>query len=394
MRKYAYATLCGTLLFSGKAAFAIETSLLDRLAQERIIGDGQARPRPIRSLTARRAARSQPGPGAQRQRGTRRPVATGERTAPGTGTEAGRDGTGQRAAHRAAGAAAGPGSRSPESSALAAEQEQNQARIRELGQRLEDTQAQRDALAAELASARTATAGNASQDSALSAALGAARTEIASLKQQATDLQAANQQLRDQQLRDQQAAQAAQQAKTDKTGGAGRVVINDTAPRTCASAMRSAPGTRKARRRKPRSSRPSARSWTCRRSRRASPTRSTIACSCPRPNSRPNSTARNSSWKPPCCPRMKREQGPAGGGREGKRRGQDAGRRDLQDSRQRQVAERVGQERNPVRHRRTALHGRRTGPGNSQQPRQDLPPLFQSIVKQLGLGGSAKILTP
>ena len=44
MRKYAYATLCGTLLFSGKAAFAIETSLLDRLAQERIIGDGQARP--------------------------------------------------------------------------------------------------------------------------------------------------------------------------------------------------------------------------------------------------------------------------------------------------------------------------------------------------------------
>ena len=40
------------------------------------------------------------------------------------------------------------------------------------------------------------------------------------------------------------------------------------------------------------------------------------------------------------------------------------------------------------------LHGRRTGPGNSQQPRQDLPPLFQSIVKQLGLGGSAKILTP
>ena len=59
MRKYAYATLCGTLLFSGKAAFAIETSLLDRLAQERIIGDGQARPRPIRSLTARRA-RSQP----------------------------------------------------------------------------------------------------------------------------------------------------------------------------------------------------------------------------------------------------------------------------------------------------------------------------------------------
>ena len=33
MRKYAYATLCGTLLFSGKAAFAIETSLLDRLAR-------------------------------------------------------------------------------------------------------------------------------------------------------------------------------------------------------------------------------------------------------------------------------------------------------------------------------------------------------------------------
>ena len=120
------------------------------------------------------------------------------------------------------------GNSSQESSAQAVEQAQNQARIREPGQRLEDAQAQRDALAAELASARTATAGNASQDSALSAALGTARTEIASLKQQATDLQAANQQLRDQQLRDQQAAQ---QAKTDKTGGAGRVVINDTAPK-------------------------------------------------------------------------------------------------------------------------------------------------------------------
>ena len=334
MRKYAYATLCGTLLFSGKAAFAIETSLLDRLAQERIIGDGQARPRPIPfpHSPARRAQPARP----------RRPAPTRNSSASCDGrTNSSRNwnrswprrnrATRCSPSSWRSGRPKGAARRNP------APWPPSRNRIRPASANWasgEDTQAQRDALAAELASARTATAGNASQDSALSAALGAARTEIASLKQQATDLQAANQQLRDQQLRDQQAAQAAQQAKTDKTGGAGRVVINDTAPRTCASAMRSAPGTRKARRRKPRSSRPSARSWTCRRSRRASPTRSTIACSCPRPNSRPNSTARNSSWKPPCCPRMKREQGPAGGGREGKRRGQDAGRRDLQDSRQ------------------------------------------------------------
>ena len=80
MRKYAYATLCGTLLFSGKAAFAIETSLLDRLARSASSATDRPAPGLSRSLTARRA-RSQPGPGAQRQRGTRRPVATGERTA-------------------------------------------------------------------------------------------------------------------------------------------------------------------------------------------------------------------------------------------------------------------------------------------------------------------------
>ena len=306
MRKYAYATLCGTLLFSGKAAFAIETSLLDRLAQERIIGDGQARPQayPVPHSPARRAQPARP----------RRPAPTRNSSASCDGrTNSSRNWNRswprrnrQRAAHRAAGAAAGQGSRSPESSALAAEQEQNQARIRELGQR-QDTQAQRDALAAELASARTATAGNASQDSALSAALGAARTEIASLKQQATDLQAANQQLRDQQLRDQQAAQAAQQAKTDKTGGAGRVVINDTAPRTCASAMRSAPGTRKARRRNPevrvhrQEAGPAGVLAGLHRQDQQSPAAAPG-------QTRPNSTARNSSWKPPCCPRMKKSK--------------------------------------------------------------------------------------
>lgn len=229
MRKYAYATLCGTLLFSGKAAFAIETSLLDRLAQERIIGDGQARPQaypvPAQPGSPRAASPAQaPSANAElvgqlRQANEQLQELEQKLAAMEQGNALLIEQLAQRQAQ---------GNSSQESSAQAVEQAQNQARIRELGQRLEDAQAQRDALAAELASARTATAGNASQDSALSAALGTARTEIASLKQQATDLQAANQQLRDQQLRDQQAAQ---QAKTDKTGGAGRVVINDTAPK-------------------------------------------------------------------------------------------------------------------------------------------------------------------
>ena len=245
MRKYAYATLCGTLLFSGKAAFAIETSLLDRLA--RSASSATDRPAPGLSVPSQPGAPRSPAqaPSAnaelvgQLRRANEQLQELEQKLA---ATEQGNALLTEQLAQRQA------GSRSPESSALAAEQEQNQARIRELGQRLEDTQAQRDALAAELASARTATAGNASQDSALSAALGAARTEIASLKQQATDLQAANQQLRDQQLRDQQAAQAAQQAKTDKTGGAGRVVINARRQDVRVSYAVGA-GTRKARRR-------------------------------------------------------------------------------------------------------------------------------------------------
>ena len=172
MRKYAYATLCGTLLFSGKAAFAIETSLLDRLAQERIIGDGQARPQayPVPSQPgAPRAASPAQAPSANAElvgqlRRANEQLRNWNRSWP-------RRNRATRCSPSSWRSGRPKGSRSPESSALAAEQEQNQARIRELGQRLEDTQAQRDALAAELASARTATAGNASQDSALSAAL-------------------------------------------------------------------------------------------------------------------------------------------------------------------------------------------------------------------------------
>ncbi|MBR8656530.1 hypothetical protein KDH83_24765 [Achromobacter sp. Marseille-Q0513] len=237
MRKYVYATLCGTLLLSSKAAFAIETSLLDRLAQERIIGDGQARPQaypvPAQPGSPRAASPAQaPSANAElvgqlRQANEQLKELEQKLAAMEQGNALLIEQLAQRQAQ---------GNSSPESSAQAAEQAQNQARIRELGQQLEGAQAQRDALAAELASARTATAGNASQDSALSAALGTARTEIAGLKQQAADLQAANQQLRDQQLRnqqlrDQQAAQSTQQAKADKADSAGRIVINDAAPK-------------------------------------------------------------------------------------------------------------------------------------------------------------------
>ena len=68
MRKYAYATLCGTLLFSGKAAFAIETSLLDRLAgahHRRRTGPAQAYPVPAQ-------------PGSPRSRPAQAPSANAE----------------------------------------------------------------------------------------------------------------------------------------------------------------------------------------------------------------------------------------------------------------------------------------------------------------------------
>ena len=92
-------------------------------------------PAPGLSVPAQPGSRAPARHSAERQRGTRRPIAAGERTAPGTGTEAGRDGTGQRAAHRAVGAAAGSRKQLAESSAQAVEQAQNQARIREPGQR-------------------------------------------------------------------------------------------------------------------------------------------------------------------------------------------------------------------------------------------------------------------
>ena len=151
---------------------------------------------------------------------------------------------------------------SQESSAQAVEQAQNQARIRELGQRRRRASAKTPQRPNSPAPGRQRRQRLPEQRA--QRRLGTARTEIASLKQQATDLQAANQQLRDQQLRDQQAAQ---QAKTDKTGGAGRVVINDTAPKDVrvsyavgAWYAESAP--------QETGSPPSARSWTCRPSRR------------------------------------------------------------------------------------------------------------------------------
>ena len=166
MRKYAYATLCGTLLFSGKAAFAIETSLLDRLAQERIIGDDR-RPQayPVPSQPGARAASPAQAPSANaelvgqlrraneqlqelEQKLARRNRAT--RCSPSSW----RSGWGAR--------------RNP------APWPPSRNRIRPASANWASglKTRRKDALAAELASARTATAGNA-QDSALSAALGA-----------------------------------------------------------------------------------------------------------------------------------------------------------------------------------------------------------------------------
>ena len=165
MRKYAYATLCGTLLFSGKAAFAIETSLLDRLARSASSATDRPAPGLSRSLTARRAASPAPSANAelvgQLRRANEQLQELEQKLA---ATEQGNALLTEQLAQRQAKGAA---RRNP------APWPPSRNRIRPASANWasgEDTQAQRDALAAELASARTATAGNASQDSALSAA--------------------------------------------------------------------------------------------------------------------------------------------------------------------------------------------------------------------------------
>ena len=279
MRKYAYATLCGTLLFSGKAAFAIETSLLDRLAQERIIGDGQARPQaypvPAQPGSPRAASPAQaPSANAElvgqlRQANEQLQELEQKLAAMEQGNALLIEQLAQRQAQ---------GNSSQESSAQAVEQAQNQARIRELGQRLEDAQAQK-----RRPSGRT----RQRQD-------GNGRQRLPRQRAQRRPGHSPNRDRQPETTGDGPAGRqpAAQGSATE--GPAGRATGQDGQDRRRRPRRHQRHGAQDVRvsyavgawyaesaPQRPRSSPPSARSWTCRPSRRDLPTRSTTACSCP-----------------------------------------------------------------------------------------------------------------
>ncbi|RQO36974.1 hypothetical protein DBR37_01895 [Herminiimonas sp. KBW02] len=197
MRKCVKAALSCVLLFSGTTTLAVETSLLDRLAQEKIIGDAELRPQalpvPQPSISTHPAEvpetntdklRAENAQLAHQLHGVnerilamQKKISDIERA---SALSARQKTQGQNA--RQGTSASGTPART---------QDRNLARIRDLNKQLDAAVKQRNALAVELSNMKAVTDRNKSDG----AALNAARTEITGLKKQTAELQAAKQEL-------------------------------------------------------------------------------------------------------------------------------------------------------------------------------------------------------
>ncbi|WP_321285537.1 FKBP-type peptidyl-prolyl cis-trans isomerase N-terminal domain-containing protein [Alcaligenes phenolicus] len=104
------------------------------------------------------------------------------------------------------------------------DQEQNQARIKELSQRLEDEMNQKHALASELESLQKARNQDLSNDPSQDSKRAATATEIATLKKEIDKLKEAKQDLQHRLV-----AQALNSSKAEPTGAPRRMVVNDAA---------------------------------------------------------------------------------------------------------------------------------------------------------------------
>lgn len=215
------------------AAFAVDTSLLDRLAQEKIIGDGESRlqasPVPAPTITSHPIELYTDELKEERAQLTKQVseahaqvVKVQEKLSDMT-----------RANTRL--------EQQLKQGQNALEQNSDSAvtRIRDLSKQLEHEQEKRSALAAELLGIRATTKGNESSHAALNADLSAARVEITGLKKQVTELQADNRQMIEKakfdsgvlnsDLKDARAEVASLKKQVADPQAGKRVIVNDTA---------------------------------------------------------------------------------------------------------------------------------------------------------------------
>lgn len=223
MRKYFNAALCCSLLLFYEASHSVGTGLLDRLANENIIGNGLARPQGGTS-SAQPSAIPAPAGHADNNALLR--------------NELHQANTQLIALQQRLSDAENLNSQlqeqlqllqaEPDGSLILApvtlDQEQNQARIKELSQRLEDEMNQKHALASELESLQKARSQDLSNDPSQDSKRAATATEIATLKKEIDELKEAKQDLQHRLV-----AQALNSSKAEPTGAPRRMVVNDAA---------------------------------------------------------------------------------------------------------------------------------------------------------------------
>lgn len=223
MRKYFNAALCCSLLLFYEASHSVGTGLLDRLAHENIIGDGLPRPQ---GNTGSAPASALPSTTVQVEnnallrnelhQANTQLIALQQRL---SDTENLNSQLQQQLQQLQA---------EPDGSLvlapIAIDQEQNQARIKELSQRLEEELNQKHALASELESLQRIQSQDLSNGQSQDNKLAATATEIAALKKEIDELKEAKQDLQHRLV-----AQALNSSKDEPTGSPRRMIVNDAA---------------------------------------------------------------------------------------------------------------------------------------------------------------------
>ncbi|MBX6963061.1 FKBP-type peptidyl-prolyl cis-trans isomerase N-terminal domain-containing protein [Alcaligenes faecalis] len=223
MRKYFNAALCCSLLLFYEASHSVGTGLLDRLAHENIIGDGLPRPQ---GNTGSAPASALPSTTVQVEnnallrnelhQANTQLIALQQRL---SDTENLNSQLQQQLQQLKA---------EPDGSLvlapIAIDQEQNQARIKELSQRLEEELNQKHALASELESPQRIQSQDLSNGQSQDNKLAATATEIAALKKEIDELKEAKQDLQHRLV-----AQALNSSKNEPTGSPRRMIVNDAA---------------------------------------------------------------------------------------------------------------------------------------------------------------------
>lgn len=226
MKKYFNAALCCTLLIFYEASHSVGTGLLDRLAQENIIGDGLARPQSASNPVMRNTTPSfavdsdQDNSHAllrnELHQANTQLIALQQRLSDAENLNSQLQQQLQQLQAEPDGALV--------LAPIAIDQEQNQARIKELSQRLEEELNQKHALASELESLQRDRSLELSNGQSQDSRLAANAAEITTLKKEIDDLKETKQDLQHRLV-----AQALTASKAESGGAPRRMIVNDAA---------------------------------------------------------------------------------------------------------------------------------------------------------------------